>query len=149
MSSSSPSSSSSSSSAPVVVGTHRATSIQHLHANSNHLNQNHTSTSAAVTAADLINNNCTSNSASPTKNKLNHLINLVEEDRSSCKRIKLSESIENLNTPSRLAQSENNNNKIEIDQEQTLPIISSKHLASRVDNQDAATFDQQVNFMLT
>ena len=146
MSSSSPSSSSSSS-APVVVGTHRATSIQHLHANSNHLNQNHTSTSAAVTAADLINNNCMSNNASPTKNKLNNLINLVEEDRTSCKRIKLSESIENLNTTSRLAQSENN--KIEIDQEQTLPILSNKHLGSRLDNQDAATFDQQVNFMLT
>ena len=48
--------------------------------------------------------------SSPTKNKLNDLINLVEEDRS--KRIKLSESLDNLN---KISQGENQ--KIEIDQQ--------------------------------
>jgi len=107
--SSSPSSSSTSS--PVVGATHRSHHLHHLNNNS----QNHSTTTV---------NSCSTaasrelSTSSPTKNKLNNLINLVEEDRSNCKRIKLSESIDNLNN--KLNQTENQN--IEIDQQQqTLP----------------------------
>lgn len=109
--SSSPSSSASSVSATPVVAAHR-----NHHANSNHHH----------TAADLINNNCSTNTSSPTKNKLNNLINLVEEDRTNCKRIKLSQSIENLTSVK--------NNKIEIDQEQALPVTNNKFEQQVQDN---------------
>ena len=64
-------------------------------------------------SADLI--NCSTatrelTTSSPTKNKLNNLINLSEEDRNS-KRFKPSESLDNLNKIS-----QNENHKIEIDQ---------------------------------
>lgn len=109
--SSSPSSSSTSTSSP-LARTH------HLHHNNNHLNSiNHLSSSATSVTSnsnDLINCSSTVSTSSPTKNKLNNLINLVDEDR-NCKRIKLSESIDNLNKSS-----QNENHKIEIDQEKLL-----------------------------
>lgn len=96
--SSSPSSSSTSTSAHHLH-------LHHLNNNSqNHLaNQTSTVTSCSTASREL-------STSSPTKNKLNDLINLVEEDRS--KRIKLSESLDNLN---KISQGENQ--KIEIDQQ--------------------------------
>lgn len=102
--SSSPSSSSTTTSSPLV---------QHHHHINIHNNQNHLATSTVPSPADLINCSTASReltTSSPTKNKLNNLINLSEEDRNS-KRFKPSESLDNLNKIS-----QNENHKIEIDQ---------------------------------
>jgi len=105
------------SSSPSSSSTSTTSRSHHLHQNNHHLNnnnQNHLSSTVSSTPADLI--SCSNASradisiSSPTKNKLNNLINISEEDR-NCKRIKLSESVDGLN---KISQNENQN--IEIDQ---------------------------------
>lgn len=86
-----------------------STSAHHLHLHHlNNNNQNHINSTTTVTSCSTASRELST--SSPTKNKLNDLINLVEEDRS--KRIKLSESLDNLN---KISQGENQN--IEIDQQ--------------------------------